>query len=125
MVCGKKCRRLRRRNWQRDKLLLDPDYRANQAAAQKQWLQDHPDYWREYRERHPEYAQRNKAQQRQRNRQAREPAKVIVKMDEHGPLSIGLLRRALLQPLIAKMDELIAETRGPIAVQASRQVSDP
>ena len=67
--CSKsECQRERRRRWQREKLRQDPDYRANQAAAQGRWRERHPDYWRKYRQAHPEYTARNRAQQRERNR---------------------------------------------------------
>ena len=40
------CQRERRRRWQRAKLKQDPDYRSNQAAAQRRWRECHPHYWR-------------------------------------------------------------------------------
>lgn len=67
--CSKsECQRERRRRWQRDKLKQDPDYRANQAAAQRRWRKRHPDYGRQYRQSHPEYTARNREKQRERNR---------------------------------------------------------
>jgi hypothetical protein len=45
------CQRERRRRWTRAKLEADPDYRANQLAAQRAWHARHPDYWHTYRER--------------------------------------------------------------------------
>lgn len=63
------CQRARRRRWQQRKLKQDPDYRANQAGAQQRWRERNPDYWRRYRQTHPDYTARNRAQQRQRNRQ--------------------------------------------------------
>ncbi|MGH8522851.1 MAG: hypothetical protein ACREXY_01080 [Gammaproteobacteria bacterium] len=68
------CQRRRRARWQRAKLKQDPDYRANQAEAQRRWRERHPDYWREYRRSHPEYSARNREQQRQRNRRRSQPA---------------------------------------------------
>ena len=66
--CSKpQCQRERRRRWQREKLKQDPDYRANQAAAQRRWRERHPDYWRKYRQSHPKYTARNREQQRKRN----------------------------------------------------------
>jgi hypothetical protein len=65
------CQRARRRRWQRQKLEADADYRANQAAAQQRWRERHPDYWRGYRQSHPEYAARNRERQRTRNRRRR------------------------------------------------------
>jgi hypothetical protein len=69
----------RRRRWQREKLNRDPDYRANQAAAQQRWRSRHPDYWRDYRQQHPEYTQQNRAKQRERNRGRCES---VANMDE-------------------------------------------
>lgn len=52
------CQRIRKRQWQKNKLQSDPDYRANQRHAQRAWQESHPGYWRQYRDAHPEYAQR-------------------------------------------------------------------
>jgi hypothetical protein len=71
------CQRERRRRWQAAKRQSDPDYRENQKCAQKAWAERHPDYWRTYREQHPEYVARNRARQRER---APAPASV-AKMD--------------------------------------------
>lgn len=46
------CQRSRRRAWNKLKLATDPDYRANQRAAQKAWHTRNPDYWHFYRLRH-------------------------------------------------------------------------
>jgi hypothetical protein len=46
---------------------MDPDYRDNQARAQRAWSERHREYWREYRGSHPEYRERNRQQQRVRN----------------------------------------------------------
>lgn len=63
------CQRERRKLWQRERRLADPDYRDNQAQAQQAWLGRNPDYWRDYRERHPEYAQANRARSADRSRE--------------------------------------------------------
>jgi len=86
------CRRERRRRWQRDKRRGDPDYRHNQAQAQRAWVETHPDYWRDYRLSHPEYCERNRAQQRQRDRRR---AAGLAKMAPPGPIlpvSSGIYR---------------------------------
>lgn len=61
------CQRARRQNWQRNKLQDDPHYRQNQQSAQQAWSQRNPDYWRRYRETHPEYVDRNRARQHARD----------------------------------------------------------
>ena len=73
------CQKARRREWQKAKRRVDPDYRDNQAKAQDAWSRSNPDYWRQYRLTHPEYASRNRAQQGERN--DRRQARVIAKMD--------------------------------------------
>lgn len=86
----------------------DPDYRSNQAAAQKAWRKKHSDYWKEYRKRNHDYREGNRLRQKERNRQRR----MIAKMDEHQPKTLLPSGRYRLVPLygkIAKMDALIVE----------------
>jgi hypothetical protein len=61
------CQRSRKRQWQRRKRASDPDYRTNEQAAQRRWAGEHRSYWRQWREAHPEYVQRNRLAQRGRN----------------------------------------------------------
>lgn len=82
------CQRTRRRHWQREKLKTDADYRANQAAAQRRWRERHPEYWRVYRQSHPQYTATNRERQRERNRLRRLAATgpsppPVAKMDEY------------------------------------------
>lgn len=105
------CQRERRRRWQREKLASDPDYRENQARSQKNWAKEHPDYWREYRQSHPEYAELNRTKQHSRNRKRQEPP--IAKMDvSTAPMGLPS-GRYLLKPManseFAKMDAWIVE----------------
>lgn len=65
------CQQARRRHWLAQKRQTDPDYRANQAQAQRRWAAGQRGYWRAYRQTHPEYVQRNRDQQRQRDRRRR------------------------------------------------------
>ncbi len=117
--CSKpECQRERRRRWQREKLRQDPDYRANQRAAQRRWRERHPDYWRNYRQSHPEYTARNRNQQRKRNRRrgltATDPSpQPIAKMDvyeEINPITSGTYRMIPEHgPPIAKMDAYLVK----------------
>lgn len=78
--CSEKaCQRERRRIWQRERKSQDTDYRDNQRRAQRAWAAEHGGYWREWRDRRPEYCERNRAQQLLRNQ--RRHASVIAKMD--------------------------------------------
>jgi len=107
--CGSAdCQRARKRIWQKEKLIRDPDYRENQAAAQSAWCKRNRDYWRQYRKSHPAYHEKNRLRQRERNRQRR----MIAKMDEQQAKTAVAPGRYRLVPLygkIAKMDELIVE----------------
>jgi hypothetical protein len=112
------CQRTRRRRWQRQKLKADADYRANQAAAQRCWRERHPDYWRGYRQSHPEYATRNRERQRQRNRRRRSAGTgpsppAIANMDAYRskkPFCSGTYWLVpVTEPGVAKMDAYVVE----------------
>lgn len=116
--CGSAdCQKARKRKWQKQKLKNDPDYRDNQAAAQKAWRRRNKDYWRAYRKKNETYAEQNRLCQKERNRQRRR----IAKMDElraKSLISPGHYRLVPLYGKIAKMDELIVEI-GVIAKEYS------
>jgi len=81
--------------------------------AQQAWSHRNPDYWRNYRESHPEYAERNRALQLERN--AKALARHDAKMDASGPvipLPSGVYHLSLVTDAeIAKMDVWIVEIR--------------
>ena len=62
------CQNERRRRWRSTKLRTDADYRSNQHDSQRRWLEKHPGYWSDWRDRHPEYVERNRVFQKARNR---------------------------------------------------------
>lgn len=119
--CGKEdCRRAWKRDWQRQKMAKDAEYRANQERAQRAWRKRHPDYWREYRAR--------KAREALREGGCTSPSpEVGVKMDAKmdsippGPpfpgnadaiiIPPGLYRLSPLIDGVAKMDSIIVEIR--------------
>jgi hypothetical protein len=99
--CGEKdCQRARKRQWQKDKLAADPDYRANQRDCQIEWHRQHPGYYKKYRQEHPRYSERNNLLQSCRNAKAR----VIAKMDTLESAPFKDPAAFYLLPLIAKMD---------------------
>jgi hypothetical protein len=113
--CGEEeCRRTRRRRWQHAKRRDDGDYRDNQARAQRGWAQENSAYWRAYRLGHPDYAQANRRQQRERDRRRRAPkASELAKMDSIGGFSSVPSGTYRLVPLeeekLAKMDSIMVE----------------
>ena len=112
--CGKpECQRARKAAWQRHKMRTDADYRFNQKLSQKEWVKNHPGFWKGYRKRHPDKAERNRILQAIRNRRARSSplnekmaSPLIAKMDASKPESFKVLGRFWMVPVIAKMDAL-------------------
>lgn len=100
------CQRRRKSLWQKLKMAHDESYRENQKASQQEWAKSNPSYWKEYRRRKPEKAQRNSELQVIRNRRKRSPS-LIAKMDALGTRPFQPLGRFYLVPVIAKMDALI------------------
>lgn len=49
------CQKERRKKWQMAKIKTDPDYKENQARAQKAWVERNPDYWRQHRKDKQDY----------------------------------------------------------------------
>jgi hypothetical protein len=115
------CQRGRKAAWQREKMHKDSDYRGNQKQCRKDWCRSHSDYWKEYRQKHPEQAKRNRDLQHVRNRKRNvsptcfladqgDDVSVIAKMDAlksretaENTLFSG---QFWLVPMIAKMDAL-------------------
>lgn len=126
--CGKPaCQRARKAGWQREKMRRDRDYQANQKRCQQDWCKANPGYWKEYRDSHPEQAERNRILQQMRNRKRRVPtgvgqyypssdraikmdASLIAKMDASKssgtPGKTSFSGQYWLVPVIAKMDAL-------------------
>jgi hypothetical protein len=107
---------VRKSQWRRLKRLNDPDYRENQKHAYKKWLKESPHYWKEYRASHPDYAKRNRKQQRERNllrkKQLGNNASLIAKSDAlipESPLKTGIYQLVPVTRTIAKSDALIVK----------------
>jgi hypothetical protein len=113
-ACKKEeCQMAKKAAWQRRKIRTDPIYRANRRSSQKQWAMANPGYWRKYRRKNPEKAERNRLLQAIRNRKARSShsdakmdASVIAKMDASKFDNFEILGQFWLIPVIAKMDAL-------------------
>jgi len=113
--CGRsRCQKARKAEWQRRKMRIEPQYRANQKQSHQEWLWANPDYWKDYRREHPEKAARNRALQLIRNRQRRKSdgldavpsAGLIAKMDASKGNDFDTVSQFWLVPVIAKMDAL-------------------
>ena len=72
LVCGRpECQRKRRTEYRRGKLTSDPAYTERCRESARQWRKQHPNYWREYREKHPETVAHNRERQDGRDRKQR------------------------------------------------------
>ena len=109
-----KCRRAKKAAWKRKKMREDPEYRLNHKAGNKEWAEAHPGYWKQYRKRNPEKAERNRILQRIRNRRrskkrkadAREDPSLIAKVDASSPFKIKVAGEFIMVPVIAKVGAL-------------------
>lgn len=108
---AKACQRERKRRWQQAKRASDPDYRLNQVQAQQSWGAHHPKYWQVYRLGHPEYCQRNREKQHERDR--RRAQRRLAKMDVWTGESVIPSGTYHLTPVasgsLAKMDAWMVE----------------
>lgn len=106
--CSKKeCWRFRKRQWQRQKIKDDPEYRDNQRDAQQCWMEQNRDYWGRYRDQHPGYVKRNRLLQRERDRSRRlaHLAKMDASRDIY-PIKPGSYYLISAKRDLAKMDAL-------------------
>jgi len=71
-VCSQPaCQGQRRRDYHRERIRRDAAYAEDVRASQSKWRQANPDYWKRYREQHPDAVDRNRKQQQQRDRKRR------------------------------------------------------
>jgi hypothetical protein len=87
-------------------MATDPDYQDNQKAAQAKWRAANPDYWRNYRQQHEKYCERNRLLQKKRdaNRRARRLAKMDALNDVNHIKPMGYYYIAPTPSDLAKMD---------------------
>ncbi len=104
LYCAKaECQQSRKRLWQKTKRKTDHDYHQNQAQAQSNWRSGNSDYWRRYRETHPDYAATNRQQQKQRNarRAPSQRGPLIANSDAstNGLPTTGIFRLVAVDPV--------------------------
>ena len=131
--CGKPaCQRARKTAWERQKIKMDPDYRANRKESQKTWIDKHPEYYKVYRKKNPQKVLQNRIRQKLRNRKRAKrlqqiegeqaaSAQKIAKMDASETKKDKLLGTFWLVSKIAKMDALAVQ----IVEITSPDIQDP
>lgn len=104
--CSKpECQRERRRRAKQKERRVNPE---SSTYQNKNWIADNPGYWKAYRANHPDYVDRNRMQQRQRNPHRARRAEAI-ESQELPPGRYLLVR--LDDDGIANGDEWVAEIR--------------
>ena len=106
------CRKAKKAAWKRKKMREDPEYRLNRKTSNKKWAEANPGYWKKYRDRNPEKAERNRILQLVRNRRrsmkgkagARGDPSSIAKVDASIPSKIKVFGEFYMVPVIAKVD---------------------
>ena len=114
IACKKpECQRARKADWQRHKMKIDPANKASQRIRQKLCARANPGYWKKYRNKNPDKAERNRILQKARNRKARSKLRdtkmdpvLIAKMDASKADNFQPLGQFWLIPVVAKMDSL-------------------
>jgi hypothetical protein len=72
IICSDpECQRRRRSDYHRERVGRDAAYAEDVRASQRKWRHAHPDYWKQYRQQHPETVERNRKQQRHRDQRRR------------------------------------------------------
>jgi hypothetical protein len=107
---------MRKSKWQHQKEQSDAEYKLNKKQSQHLWLEKNPGYWKGYRKRHPQYCERNRRLQQQRDK-SRYGRNVSVggnlaKMDTLNGFLNDRIGRYIISPAagnLAKMDALIVK----------------
>ena len=104
------CQNQRRQKWRKQKKASDKDYKANQYDAQKRWCRKNQDYWRRYRDEHPEYVKRNRQLQRVRNGRRSADNRQCHSIAKRYALTEKKVNISGYYKLIAADDQLIAKS---------------
>jgi hypothetical protein len=126
-VCSQpECQRRRRSDYHRNKIHADPDYRQVCLDSPRKWRAQHSDYWRGYRETHPQAVEQNRRKQRDRDQVYRltglannnlafdlksSPAKVYW----IGPKAADLANNNLASGQVFVLEALVHQTRAAFA----------
>ena len=103
-ACRKQRSRAAVRNWRQQ----NQDCNKGRGPKIREWAKAYPDYWRQYRRYHPEYA----AKDNQRRRTARQRAKNAAKRNEIHRRVEGILDYLLWKELSAKQNEMASVPAG-------------
>ena len=68
-VCSEPgCQRRRSTDYHKEKIASDPEYREGCRDSPRKWRARNPDYWKQYRLKHPAGVEHNRRQQKLRDR---------------------------------------------------------
>lgn len=117
--CSKKeCQKARKTKWKREKAKKDKSFRHYTRQVNRDWRAKSAGYYKEYRQRNPQKAERNRILQRVRNEKRKTKAqkemekvdasKLIAKVDVLKTNNHEVYNEFWLVPVIAKVDVLKA-----------------
>lgn len=119
-VCAKaSCRRARKRLADQAWRAKNPGYGAGRVVKTRAWAEQYPDYWKRYRQDHPDYARRNRDQTRARIRASR---LVFAKQVAIRKNPVGYLAGLRTRPLFAKQDAITAPIDGILTFLTTREL---
>lgn len=79
---NKECQQTRKTLWQKSKIKNDPAYKANQKDALHCWQIKNPTYYRDYRQKHPEYTDKNRKKSRERYQNKKNSTKTSLNLSQ-------------------------------------------
>jgi hypothetical protein len=117
------CQRARRTKWQNHKLKNDSAYKENQQKAARVWRKKNPAYYKEYRQKHESYTEKNRKSSNERYIQNKKkdgalaspfpPGRIFANMDvapSQLPLKSGRYKiQCLSGDFFANMDSAIVQ----------------
>lgn len=112
-TCGKpECRRKRKRETDRKWRAANPTWVKERRSKIRAWAQSYPDYWVDYRSRHPRYVEENRRQTKERVRTRRQ---MFAKQDviRSSPIeSLRAIQSVRWQKAFAKQDVIRLQLEG-------------
>ena len=108
------CRRAKKAARKRERMRTDPDFALACQLSNQKWAASNPDYWKNYRRKNPEKAERNRQLQIIRNWQRKPKSKektaadtaVIAKVAASMSYKFSPIGQYYLVPVIAKVAPL-------------------
>lgn len=105
-TCKKKRKAEANKKWRK----MNQDYEKGRNEEKRIWSKSYPNYWRKYRKKHPDYAQR----ERRRMRSVRKKGKSVARQDAVRQISLEKLEsiRSFEPNSVARQDAVLPQING-------------